>query len=67
MAGIYTVSLTVTNAYGTATKSKTGFISAGVPPKADFTASTRAGAIPLIGEVHRCLEGRADGLVLGLR
>ena len=33
VAGIYTVSLTVTNAYGTATKSKTGFISTGIPPK----------------------------------
>jgi PKD repeat protein len=47
LAGIYTVSLTVTNAYGTATKVKTGFISTGMPPAADLSATPQAGAIPL--------------------
>ena len=47
LSGVYTVSLTVTNAYGTATKVKTGFISTGMAPATDFTASPQAGAIPL--------------------
>ena len=46
-AGTYTVSLTVANAFGTSTKTKTGYISTGVPPIADFTSGARAGSIPL--------------------
>ena len=47
LSGVFTVSLTVTNAYGTATKVKTGFISSGMAPATDFTATPQAGSVPL--------------------
>jgi PKD repeat protein len=46
-AGTYTVRLTVSNAFGTSSKTKSGFISTGIPPTADFTSGTRTGAVPL--------------------
>jgi PKD repeat protein/Zn-dependent protease len=45
--GDYTVSLTVTNQYGSDTKTVAGFIGAGNPPEADFSASPAEGTIPL--------------------
>jgi PKD repeat protein len=48
-AGIYNVSLTVTDADGSSTKEKTGYIqvNAVVPLTADFTANTTTGTVPL--------------------
>ncbi|MDD1686876.1 PKD domain-containing protein [Methanoregula sp.] len=45
--GEYTVSLTVTNQYGSNTKTVPAYIGAGSPPVADFTATPRDGTIPL--------------------
>jgi PKD repeat protein/Zn-dependent protease len=45
--GDYTVSLTVTNKYGSDTKTVAGFIGAGFPPEAHFSASPVDGTIPL--------------------
>jgi len=46
-AGIYTVSLTVINAFGRDTKTKSGYINTGIPPTADFTSTARTGLSPL--------------------
>lgn len=46
--GDYTVSLTVTNPYGTNTKTVPGYIGVGMPPVTDFTASPLTGQTPLI-------------------
>ena len=47
-AGIYTVSLTVTNANGSDTETKTGFVTAnGYPPAAAFTGTPTTGTAPL--------------------
>jgi PKD repeat protein/Zn-dependent protease len=45
--GEYTVRLTVTNQYGSDTKTVAGFIGAGNPPEADFSATPLNGDIPL--------------------
>jgi len=45
--GIFTVKLTVTNAFGSSTEIKNNFISIGMGPKADFTASPTAGNVPM--------------------
>jgi len=45
--GEYTVSLTVTNEYGTNTKTIPAYIGVGLPPVAEFTASPDSGEIPL--------------------
>ena len=46
-AGNYTVKLTVTNKYGTNTKSKTNYITAGSVPVTDFSGTPTSGAVPL--------------------
>src|SRR5512136_33636 len=46
-AGTYTVRLTVTNSFGTSTKTRSGYITTGMPPHADFTSGARVGATPL--------------------
>ncbi|WP_292425033.1 PKD domain-containing protein [Methanoregula sp.] len=45
--GEYTVSLTVTNQYGSDTKTVADFIGAGFPPETNFSASPADGTIPL--------------------
>jgi PKD repeat protein len=45
--GTYTVKLTVTNQYGTSTAIKKDFISIGMAPAPDFTASPTSGNVPL--------------------
>ena len=45
--GKYSVSLTVTNAYGKDTKTRTGYISVGDPPKVNFSFSPASGILPL--------------------
>jgi PKD repeat protein len=51
VAGTYTVSLTVTNAYGNDTDTKTNYVTAtqpsNDPPVADFTSNTTSGDAPL--------------------
>ncbi len=47
VAGTYTVSLTVTNAVGSATEEKAGYIQLFVPPSANFTADASSGTAPL--------------------
>lgn len=46
--GIYTVKLTVTNAYGESTETKIGFITIGVGPVANFDAEPRIGTTPFV-------------------
>ncbi len=46
--GLYTVSLTVTNRYGTSTETKTDYIAIGLGPRAAFTAHPTTGSVPLI-------------------
>ena len=46
-SGIYTVSLTVTNAYGTDTAVKQNYILIGVTPIADFAATPTSGSAPM--------------------
>ena len=46
LAGSYTVSLTVTNAFGINTATKTGFINAGGAPAADFSATPTSVMVP---------------------
>jgi len=46
--GVYSVSLTVRNQYGTSQKTETGFISAGTLPAAQFTALPATGPLPLV-------------------
>ncbi len=45
-AGVYTVTLTVRNAYGSDSETKVGFVTAGGKPDADFTADERRGVKP---------------------
>jgi PKD repeat protein/Zn-dependent protease len=45
--GEYTVSLTVSNKYGSDTKTVAGFIGVGYPPEANFSVSPSDGTIPL--------------------
>jgi len=45
--GEYTIRLTVTNPYGSDTKTATAFIGVGNPPEADFSATLREGLLPL--------------------
>lgn len=47
VAGVYTVSLTVQNQYGTSTKTETGRISAGMLPAAGFSGTPTEGPAPL--------------------
>jgi PKD repeat protein len=46
-AGTYGVTLRVTNTFGSSTRVKAGYVNAGVPPTADFTAVPTTGAVPL--------------------
>lgn len=46
--GEYPVSLTVTNQYGSDTKTVDGFIAVGNPPVADFSAEPVQGTLPLV-------------------
>jgi PKD repeat protein len=45
--GLYTVKLTVTNAYGSSTKTKENYIAIGLAPKAEFSADPTTGNMPL--------------------
>ena len=45
--GLYTVKLTVTNAYGSSSKTKENYIAIGLAPKADFSADPTTGNQPL--------------------
>ncbi|MCG7854612.1 MAG: PKD domain-containing protein [Methanoregulaceae archaeon] len=47
MPGIYTVTLTVTNAYGSSSKTEAAYIAAGMLPTAQFTGVPREGQVPL--------------------
>ncbi len=48
--GLYTVGLTVTNAYGSSREIKTEYIAIGLAPRADFTAQPTTGNTPLTVE-----------------
>jgi len=47
-AGLQTVSLTVSNAYGEDTETKVSFIDVGHPPAANFTPSATIGVVPAV-------------------
>ncbi len=57
-AGTYGVTLTVTNAFGSSTKTRAGYITAGMPPTADFTSGARAGGVPLTVAFTDASKGR---------
>lgn len=46
-SGLFTVNLTVTNAYGTSTETKVNYIGIGLAPNADFTGIPTTGNAPL--------------------
>jgi PKD repeat protein len=46
-SGLFTVSLTVTNAYGTSTETKASYIGIGLAPNADFSGAPTTGNAPL--------------------
>ena len=48
MKGLYTVKLTVKNAYGTSIALKKDYIAIGMEPKADFIATPTTGNVPLV-------------------
>ena len=48
--GLYTVKLTVTNAYGSSTETKENYIAIGLAPNADFSGLPTSGNTPLIVE-----------------
>jgi PKD repeat protein len=48
--GLYTVRLTVTNAYGSSSEIKTDYIAIGLAPRADFTGQPTTGNTPLTVE-----------------
>jgi len=57
-AGTYGVSLTCSNSYGSSTKTKASFITAGTPPTADFTGLPRTGPVPLAVKFTDASSGR---------
>jgi PKD repeat protein len=48
--GLYTVKLTVTNAYGSSSETKENYIAIGLSPKSDFTGNPTMGNAPLTVE-----------------
>lgn len=48
--GLYTVKLSVTNAYGSSSETKENYIAIGLPPKADFSGKPTIGNSPLAVE-----------------
>jgi len=58
--GDYTVSLTVTNQYGSTTKTMPAYIRVGIPPVAEFSAVPRDGAVPLLVRFTDESTGRPD-------
>ncbi len=59
-AGDYTVSLTVTNAYGSDTETKTGYITVNDVPTADFSGSPTSGEVPLTVNFTNLSTGAAS-------
>jgi PKD repeat protein len=59
-AGTYGITLTVTNTFGSSTKVKAGFVTAGMPPTADFTATPRSGPAPLAVKFTDTSAGRPN-------
>jgi PKD repeat protein len=57
-AGTYGVTLTCSNAFGSSTKTKAGFITAGMPPTADFAGLPRTGPVPLAVKFTDASTGR---------
>ncbi|MFA4859379.1 PKD domain-containing protein [Methanoregula sp.] len=56
--GTYSVTLTVKNAYGTSTAIKKDFISIGMAPAPDFTASPTSGNVPFIVKFTDLTKGQ---------
>jgi PKD repeat protein len=59
-AGTYGVTLTVTNAFGKSTKTRAGYVTAGMPPTADFTSLARTGPVPLAVKFTDTSTGRPN-------
>ena len=58
--GIFTVKLTVTNAYGSSTEIKNNFISIGMEPAAAFTATPENGKVPMAVKFIDRSEGQVE-------
>lgn len=58
--GDFTVSLTVTNAYGSDTETKTNYITVIGPPTADFSGSPTSGEVPLTVNFTNLSTGAAS-------
>jgi hypothetical protein len=61
MDGDYTVSLTVTNRYGSNTKTMPAYIGVGNPPEAEFRADPLKGTVPLTVRFTDTSAGRPTG------
>jgi len=60
MPGAYTVTLTVTNAYGSGSRTEPAYIAAGMLPSAQFTGVPREGQIPLSVQFSDLSTGSPD-------
>ncbi|NYT17603.1 MAG: PKD domain-containing protein [Methanomicrobiales archaeon] len=60
MPGVYTVTLTVTNAYGSSSKTEAAYIAAGMLPSAQFTSVPREGQVPLSVQFNDLSTGSPD-------
>lgn len=58
--GIYTVTLTVKNSYGTSSKTETGYIAAGMLPSAQFAGVPIEGFVPLSVQFNDLSTGSPD-------
>ena len=66
-SGLFTVSLTVTNAYGASTETKMNYIGIGLAPNAAFTGVPTTGNAPLTVAFMDRSTGYPDIMELGFR
>ena len=60
MPGVYTITLTVTNAYGSSSKTEAAYIAVGMLPSAQFTSVPREGQVPLTVQFNDLSTGSPD-------
>ena len=60
MPGVYTVTLTVTNAYGSSSTTEAAYIAVGMLPTAQFTGAPREGEVPFSVQFNDLSTGSPD-------